>query len=579
MFRFVLFAGLCSHAFAQTWNCTNVLDWNFAGAKVTQNNLGGLGPNFDDKHEIRFSGVLADDSGKQIDMVVTADSSYKLHNNLMNGLWSNGSDAPGAFGQVNIMDNSDVTLKFSLVESGGDTPFAIGKDQKVLFSVYDLDRAPNKPEEHESVQFVTPVASYSIPANTTITLSGEASDGTLYAQSHRAGNAADNPVDPLKMSDLAEESKISVTYVGISSWEIRFGDDGGGKGGGRNVLVAGRSEGDCPCIGTSDWTLHENLKYNNLGGLGPVLTDPPELRYSNVFTTGWGKQPIDLVVKVAEGSAYSAYNTDRNGFWPEVPTGANQENTQMGQININSGSNSTFDFIFVKAGTDTPYSLSNVLFSVYDLDQNKVPSIHRGQFVENHEFVVFPEAVTNWTLTADPPTTVKESGSNADGTLQFTSTRFGDIADNPTNPLDLSPLQKASSVTVWYSDTSKFQVNFGHEYVNGIPKPKKHGGYGGRNVIFAGPGIYCPAPTPTTDLSARYLNNDSSNDSTAAMLVVFVAVAAVAGVAAAVFWKKQKQPQDVMIPIDTNSGSAYNSCCLEAPNNPQVFTGKHSTMV
>ena len=134
MLRFVLFAGLCCHAFAQTWNCADILDWNFFGSSLTQNNLGGLGPNFDDKHQIRFSGVLADNSGKQIDLVVTADSSYKLHNNLMNGLWSNGSDAPGAFGQFNVMDTSYVLLKFSLVESGGDTPFAI-EDQKVLFSV------------------------------------------------------------------------------------------------------------------------------------------------------------------------------------------------------------------------------------------------------------------------------------------------------------------------------------------------------------------------------------------------------------------------------------------------------------
>merc|ERR1712166_531957 len=249
-------------------------------------------------------------------------------------------------------------------------------------------------------------------------------------------------------------------------------------------------------------------------------------------TTGWEKQPIDLVVKVAEGTAYSPYNTARNGFWPAVPTGPNQTNTQMGQININSGSNSTFDFIFVKAGTDTPFPLSNVLFSVYDLDQNKVPSIHHGQFVENHEFVVFPEAVTNWALTADPPTTVKESGSNDDGTLRFTSTQFGTLADNPTNPLDLSPLQKAKSVTVWYEGTSKFQVNFGHEYVNGIPKPKKHG-WGGRNVIFAGPGIYCPArdeAPPSTELANNIMMpdemSDGSNDhNTAAILVVLMMIA------------------------------------------------------
>ena len=58
------------------------------------------------------------------------------------------------------------------------------------------------------------------------------------------------------------------------------------------------------CIGVSDWTLHENLQSNNLGGMGPVKTDPAELRYSKVFKTGVGQQQdIDLVIKVRRGVA------------------------------------------------------------------------------------------------------------------------------------------------------------------------------------------------------------------------------------------------------------------------------------
>lgn len=50
MARFGLIIGvalLATDAVAQTWNCTNVLDWNFFSANVTENNLGGLGPNFE----------------------------------------------------------------------------------------------------------------------------------------------------------------------------------------------------------------------------------------------------------------------------------------------------------------------------------------------------------------------------------------------------------------------------------------------------------------------------------------------------------------------------------------------------
>merc|ERR1712166_552985 len=448
MLRFVLFAGLCCHAFAQTWNCADILDWNFFGSSLTQNNLGGLGPNFDDKHELRFGDVKVHRFGdqgnaEQVDLVVTTLSPYKQRNNLMNGLWSPGSDLSnihnmtmaelkanmwsnnkGAFGQVNVYDNTGVTLKFSLVEGGTDTPFEVKENEKILFSVFDLDRNKNKPLEHEYVQFNTPVASYSVPEDTTIEIFGEASKGTLFAQSTRPGDASDNPTDPLRMTKLQMQSTMTVTYVGLSSWEILFGDENGGARGGRNVLFAGRAQGNCltnaptevptgapttdapitdapttfapttdvptiapteapspapsdapttaptavpseapstapstgspssapsltpttvpseapstapttgaptiaptdapsssapssapsvaptdtptiaptdapssaptyepsiaptvfqdGCTGISDWTLHENLKYNNLGGQGPATTDPPELRY------------------------------------------------------------------------------------------------------------------------------------------------------------------------------------------------------------------------------------------------------------------------------------------------------------
>jgi len=449
-----------------TWNCTNVLDWNFFGANVTQNNLGGFGPNLADHEEIRYSGVLSD-HGQRADLVVTADGPYRVHNPTQNGLL-------GKFGQINIVDDTEVTLKFSLVLAGTDIPFNITATEKLVVSVYDLDS--NNGVDHEYVQFLTGVASHSVTANTTVEVSGNDGDGSLYAQSGRAGDFADNPTDPLAMTQLQIDSKISVTYVGKSSWELVWGHKGAKptkKEHGRNILFAGRSEGDCACIGISEWTIHDNLQHNNLGGKGPVTTDPPELRYSNVLKAGWDQRSIDLVIKVAEGHQYEPANTTLNGLWP----GGIVSHQQMGQINVHCGTETTFDFMFVDSGTDTPYTLPNVLFSVYDLDQSKK--------ADNHEYLSFPQIVSNWTLTQDPPTTVKMTGQN-DGTLRFTSTIPGVLSDNPTDPTNLTPLQRSKSVTVWYEASAKFQVTFGHEGP----------GDGGRNALFAGPGIYCPAPSP-----------------------------------------------------------------------------------
>ena len=76
MIRLLLLSGLCHAASAQTWNCTDVLDWNFFGAEVTSNNLGGLGPNLQDKQEIRYSGVISKSGTATADLVVTSGAGY-----------------------------------------------------------------------------------------------------------------------------------------------------------------------------------------------------------------------------------------------------------------------------------------------------------------------------------------------------------------------------------------------------------------------------------------------------------------------------------------------------------------------
>merc|ERR1711865_623111 len=98
MIRLLLLSAICHAVFAQTWNCTDVLDWNFFDAEVTQNNLGGVGPNLNDKQEIRYSGVISK-GNLHGDLVVTSGEGYKIHNTTKNGL-------NGEFGQINIQGSS-----------------------------------------------------------------------------------------------------------------------------------------------------------------------------------------------------------------------------------------------------------------------------------------------------------------------------------------------------------------------------------------------------------------------------------------------------------------------------------------
>jgi hypothetical protein len=226
--------------------CKNVMDWNFFNAQVTENNLGGAGPDSGAK-EIRYSGV-----GNGMDLVLTTDAKYEVNPKVKeyeidgdtvmgDGALNNGIN--GKFGQVNVKGDTDVKLTFTLMEEGTNLPADIAEDQTVFFSVYDLDT--NGPKGYEFIEFTTPVDSHFSTPGSSANIKG--TDAKLSATATRQGNDLDNPDDPLKMTQLQKDSAIWITYKGRNTWGMTFGEKGNAKGkGGRNLLFAGRAEGDCP---------------------------------------------------------------------------------------------------------------------------------------------------------------------------------------------------------------------------------------------------------------------------------------------------------------------------------------------
>jgi hypothetical protein len=228
--------------------CANVDDWNFFHAKVTQNNLGGKGPDPSGPQEIRFSGV-----SDEVDLVLTTDAPYTPNPKVkaqrlspqygkdLDGAGNNGIS--GKFGVVNVKGNTEVKMTFTLMEGGTNIPADIAPDQTIFFSVYDLDSDGGTTAEF--VKFTTPVDSYSVTKGSSVKLSG--TKNNLVATATRKGNEADNPSDPLKMTAQQKDSAVWITYKGRNTWGMTFGEKGNAKGkGGRNLLFAGRAEGDCP---------------------------------------------------------------------------------------------------------------------------------------------------------------------------------------------------------------------------------------------------------------------------------------------------------------------------------------------
>merc|ERR1711865_501124 len=166
--------------------CANVMDWNFLNAKVTQNNLGGMGPD-SGAREIRYAGV-----SNGIDLILTTDAAYVVNPKVKE------YEIDGVTRQLNGAGNNDVKLKFTLVEAGTDIPADVAPEQTVFFSVYDLDT--NGPSGYEFVDFTTPVDSYSVTKTSTARIRGN--DAHLVATALRKGDDSGNPTDPLSMTQV-----------------------------------------------------------------------------------------------------------------------------------------------------------------------------------------------------------------------------------------------------------------------------------------------------------------------------------------------------------------------------------------
>merc|ERR1711907_417166 len=220
-------ASVTNLASADPNRCSNVKDWNFFNAQVTQNNLGGVGPD-SGAEEIRYSNVA-----NGMDLVLTTDAPYKVNDVV--------KDYDGVM--MSGKGNTAVKLTFTLVEEGTNIPADVAPDQTIFFSVYDLDTGKGT----EYAQFTTDVDSWSVTETTTAKV--RMVKGKLYAEAGRPGNDEDNPTDPLDMTQVQKDSAVWITYKGRNTWGLTFGEKGNTskkKPGGRNLLFAGRAQGDCP---------------------------------------------------------------------------------------------------------------------------------------------------------------------------------------------------------------------------------------------------------------------------------------------------------------------------------------------
>jgi len=205
-----------------------------------------------------------------------------------------------------------------------------------------------------------------------------------------------------------------------------------------------------------DFALAKNT-VNNLGGVGPESDAAKELYYHNVAQVNADGDKYDLRVTVA-GDSYTARDPHSNG-----------ENGHYGVVNVKCGTSVDLNFQFVNPTTGEPASLSNLVFSWFDLDS--------GTLGGGDESVTLWPGYANIVVSSNSEvvkSTVACPKSSGKCT-RFSSSTGGNGKDNPKDPMTLTRQQAARTFSVYYEDVSSFKVT--------LAAAK---GFGSRNFLFTG---------------------------------------------------------------------------------------------
>jgi hypothetical protein len=202
--------------------------------------------------------------------------------------------------------------------------------------------------------------------------------------------------------------------------------------------------------------------HNNLGGMGPVLGDPPVITYLNVGTCD-GRQ-IDLML-----SNFTRYTPEKAAL-----NGKDGKSEKFGFVNMECGTNSGLQLNFYT--NSSPVMIEKVYFSFHDIDSG-------NQEIVKEWMGVYSDFDESWTVN---DTELIEEAMSPTGTL-WRSSMPGNGPDNPTDPMDLTDQQKKRTATVSMTNAAFVDLDFGVTH-----KP----GCNGRNFMFSFKGALAPLPTP-----------------------------------------------------------------------------------
>jgi len=418
-------------------NIPTPLECNIADSTVSHSNLGGMGPDMSGEQTIVFDN-FATYWGNSVSLVIKNLTKYEPKDSAV--VTRNGKN--GHFGRINVKTATETKLSFEF-HIGGTLAFM----DTVPFSFFDLDSA-NRLQANETMGVfnTTPYFSKALDPLTEVVYS-VAPDGRDMFTASKPGGGADNPTDPMSLTDLQKRRSVQFVFHGVSHLDLSFGSVGTGSGG-RNLLFGCGTNIPTPLqCNIADST----VRHSNLGGMGPDLSADPTIVLDN-FATYWGNS-VMLVIK------------NLTKYEPKDSTAvtSNGKDGKFGTINVKTATETKLSFEFQIGGTLA--IMDTVPFSFFDLDSD-------NDLAANETMGVFH--TTRYTSKALDPLTEVVYSVAPDGRDMFTSSTPGAGADNPTDPMSLTDQQKRRSVQLVFHSVSHLDLSFGSVGT----------GIGGRNLLF-----------------------------------------------------------------------------------------------
>jgi hypothetical protein len=416
---------------------------NLKFGKMRYRNLGGLGPHTDSPPNIRYANVAKTIDGANVDMILESENFVTAKPKKV-GLF-------GASAVVNIKAGNQVDFTARFVDKDGN-PISLGPFH---VSFMDIDTGKEGGQEELTIGGFT--NSYLLDDTELTKVSMD--DGRTKFIAGLPGVGADNPLDPLMLTDVQAKRTVSLQFPGgLSSWTFSYKvapvayEAYDYESEGRHFFMSGMSslyfcEAEPVVI---DYNM-ASTQYSNLGGLGPDFNAPKALRFDNIAHIE-NDQTLDMTV--TNLTEYKPANTANNGL-----------NGEFAQVNIGGGTSTKFRFTFFKHGTDEEYTMPWNYISIYDLDHGK----KKEQYRETIEIKGF---ATHYL----PETSELHVTQHGDKWYTYGSTTWGTGNDNPTDPMNMTKVQKDRSVTLLFHEKRYFDAKFA------AAKPKSSG----RNFLFSG---------------------------------------------------------------------------------------------